>query len=479
MAAVASAEVERRGSSFLDAARDIDDADGTAAEWAAMSSGERVQFNDGPPTEEEAAKLITLRKNLHDLVATPPLKDQPENVSEFKMLRFLRGYAGDVAAAEKAYRNMADFRGKQGLDKLREKLLAKDCQSPHLLKEFAPIIDCVSRGVRHHYGMDTYGNLLTMTDIGALDLRAIIKGGLEELYTRFCLMTEEHGNILLHKLSCKAGKLVARHDVINVVNFGFFQWNKACYDLLTPIFEGGKHYPESVRKITSCGNGSVAVAAWQIMKHFIPDRTKRKLRVLGTSFVPDLLTEIPLQCIPLVWGGAGFGSAFDEAWTQTTERMDGDPNTYTIGRRDRVEVKVGVPAGSVVSLAMSLQGYTLSVSTWFSAVQVHDSSAVSAVTAVRGRGGETKASNNNDNDNVCDADLAFDVVTPPKIIKSAAGRVEIDPWVAPTRGIFKVTLDNTFSMFRAKSVKVWLVVEKDGLEDETCEDGDDENAISF
>jgi hypothetical protein len=273
--------------------------------------------------------------------------------------------------------------------------------------------------------------------------------------------------------------LVARHDVINVVNFGFFQWNKACYDLLGPIFEGGKHYPESVRKITSCGNGSVAVAAWQIMKHFIPERTKRKLRVLGTSFVPDLLTEIPLQCIPLVWGGAGFGSAFDEAWTQRTERMDGDPNTYTIGRRDLVEVKVGVPAGSVVSLAMSVQGYTISVSTWFSAVQLHDSSVVGVAAAGSGSGGEAKASNNNDTNDVCASDLAFDAVTPPKIIKSEAGKLEIDPWVAPTRGIFKVTLDNTFSMFRAKSVKVWLVVNEDGLEDEECEDGDDENEILF
>ena len=34
-------------------------------------------------------------------------------------------------------------------------------------------------------------------------------------------------------------------------------------------------------------------------------------------------------------------------------------------------------------------------------------------------------------------------------------------------------------MFRAKSVKVWLVVNEDGLEDEECEDGDDENEILF
>ena len=60
-----------------------------------------------------------------------------------------------------------------------------------------------------------------MTDIGALDLRAIVKNGLQDLYVQFCMITEEHGNMTLHELSEQAGKLIARHDVINVMNFGF------------------------------------------------------------------------------------------------------------------------------------------------------------------------------------------------------------------------------------------------------------------
>ena len=270
----ASSSSPRRSSSFLDGG---DGADGAAsAEWAAMSSAARVRYNDGPPSALEAAALVALRAALGDLCGAAPLKDQPENVSEFKLLRFLRGYAGDVAAAEAAYREMAAFRAAHGLDALRERLVANGGSAPHLWDEYQPIVACVSRGVRHQYGVDAYGNVLTMTDIGALDLRAIVKGGLQDLYVQFCMVTEEHGNLTLHELSEQAGKLIARHDVINVVNFGFFQWNKACYDLLGPIFEAGKHYPESVRKITSCGNGSVAVAAWQVMKNFIPERTKKK-----------------------------------------------------------------------------------------------------------------------------------------------------------------------------------------------------------
>ena len=73
------------------------------------------------------------------------------------------------------------------------------------------------------------------------------------------------------------------------------------------------------------------------------------------------------------------------------------------------------------------RGYTISVSTWFSAVQLHDSSVVGVAAAGGGSGGEAKASNNNDTNDVCASDLAFDAVTPPKIIKSEAGKLEIDP----------------------------------------------------
>ena len=451
--------------SFIETVRSSTETD-ASVEWAAMVSGERVSYNDGPPTEAEARKLSKLRRALSDLLTTLPLSGQPENISDYKLLRFLRGYAGNTSEAEQAYREMACFRNERGLDALRDKLVDNGGSSPHLWAEFAPIIKLIAKGVRHQYGVDDYGNILTMTDIGALDLRAIVKNGLEDLYVQFALLAEEHANLTLHEMSTKAGKLVARHDVINVVNFEFFQWNKSCFDLLTPIFEGGKHYPESVRKITSCGNGNVALAAWQLMKHFIPERTKQKLRVLGTSFLPDLLTEIPLACIPLAWGGAGFGSPFDEAWTHRTTE-GGAPNTFIIGRRDTLDVKVGMKAGSMVSLSVTLLDYTLGMSIWFAPVGRHSScSRVAAVGEAQGKRRNDELTKDGDGST---KELTFEMVAPPQMIESSRGEYVVQPWVAPSRGVFKVRFDNTFSMLRGKTVQVHLVV-KDGRTPENKED---------
>ena len=59
----ASAASTRRESSFLDAA----ESEGASAEWAAMLSSPRVEFNDGPPTAGEAVKLSALREKVDDL----------------------------------------------------------------------------------------------------------------------------------------------------------------------------------------------------------------------------------------------------------------------------------------------------------------------------------------------------------------------------------------------------------------------------
>ena len=48
----------------------------------------------------------------------------------------------------------------------------------------------------------------------------------------------------------------------------------------------------NVYKISSCGNGWVAVRAWRLIRRAVPERTKRKIRVLGVSFAEDLLEDL-------------------------------------------------------------------------------------------------------------------------------------------------------------------------------------------
>ena len=452
---------ERRSSTFLADAK-VDAAD--QSEWAKMASNSTLTFNDSLPSNEELTNIAALRHELGTLMTTGTLSKQPENISDYKLLRFLRGYENSVEEAAEAYRAMATYRADNNFDTLRQKLIDNDTRDPNLLSEYQPIVQLLAKGLRYEYGFDRKQNLVTVTDIGALDLRAIIKAGLQELYCELCLLTEEYSNLRLHALTVERGRLVARHDLINVSNFGVFQWNKACFDLITTVFAGNKHYPECVVKITSCGNGSVAVIAWKVMKHFVPERTKQKLSVLGTSFVGNLVSEVPFSGIPLSWGGGGVGNGtpygFDAAWSEECTHT----TSLTVGRRDSKKITIGCfKKGSRVQFTWKLQAHSIKVSTSFARLEEEKGGEKG-----ESEGGETKESGGSGvgsgsggggSGSTCSVTSLqlTSVGKGEETIESLQGE-QSGEFVAPCRGAYVLEFDNTFSMFRSKTIELSISV---------------------
>jgi hypothetical protein len=468
----------RRTSTFL---KDTKIDAGDKSEWAAMANNSTLEFNDSLPSEEEKEKIILLRKELGTVMTEGSLSKQPENVSDFKLLRFLRGYENSVEEAAKAYREMAKYREENNFNHLRQQLV-EDYRDPNKWEKYRPIVQLISKGLRYEYGFDRKQNVVTVTDIGALDLRAIIKHNLQELYCELCLITEEYSNLRLHELTVERGRLVARHDLINVSNFGVFQWNKACYDLITTVFQGNKHYPECVVKITSCGNGNVAVLAWKVMKHFVPERTKKKLSVLGTTFINDLVQEVTFNTIPLVWGGGSVGNGskeygFDAAWSEECQN-----ESINIGRRDSKTIKVGCyNRGDVVKWSWELSGYSIRVSTYFAVVTKENAKNIEGKRD--GDGGETKLDNSNSEEIVeLPSDLKLKSVGVNKgdeAIESTAG-LQSGEFIAPESGIFAIRFDNSFSYFRSKTIVLSLNVISQVLDgNETNETNDGGGGVTF
>ena len=443
---------ERRTSTFLQDAK-VDASDKN--EWASMASNSTLDFNDSLPSSIELENIQTLRSLLGVLLTEGPLSLQPENTSDFKLLRFLRGYENSVEEAEAAYREMAKYREENGFNQLRQKLIERGKKDPNYWEEYKPVMDIISKGVRYEYGRDKANNVVTVTDIGALDIRAIIKHNLANLWSEMALMTEEYSNLKLHDLTVERGRLVARHDIINVSNFGVFQWNKACYDLITKVFAGNKHYPECVVKITSCGNGSVAVIAWKVMKHFVPERTKKKLSVLGTTFVPSLVQEVPFNSIPLAWGGGGSDSqnGFDAAWSEACENR-----SVNVGRRDTQTFTIGVERpNQIIEYSWKLTGYSIKVSTQFASLAESPSCTTEEEKDKEKEKGERKESETNEAISektviLLDSLPLISCGDDEKTVESTAG-VQHGRFVAPCRGAFVLKFDNTFSMFRSKMIE--------------------------
>ena len=308
-------------------------------------------------TEEEIQKIGEMRERIgSDVLNNPPLSLQEENISDDKMIRFLRGYNNNVDEAVEAYNKMVAFRIENNIDENRQMVIDNKYEYPNKYAKYKPIHDAIARGMRECYSFDKFGNLVTVTSIGDLNMKKILRLNLQELYLDYIHTMDEWYNFELYRLSKERNACVGRHDIINVNTFGYFQFDRPCYKFLEQVFEGNQHYPESCVRITSLGNGWLAMAAWKIMSPFIPARTKEKLRAVGTDFMPVLLESMEIDQIPAYWGGLKNNTPFDLLFAKDEHGS----TKVNVRRRDIHYVKLNVNTpGKEIEWFTSIKYYTI------------------------------------------------------------------------------------------------------------------------
>ena len=359
------------------------------SDWDELTGKRPDIFVKGQATEEEQ-KLVDRMKEIigEEVLCASPLKDQEENVSCDKFLRFLRGYEGDVEASANAYVDMLKFRKDNNIDERRSQILKLGLDVyPNRWPEYKPLWECIAKGMRECYSFDKFGNLVTVTSIGDLDIQKVLANNLGDLYIQYTQTLDEWYNLKLFNLSKERGMCIGRHDVINVSTFGVFQFNSACYKFLGRVFEGNGHYPESCVRITSCGNGWLAMVAWNIMRPFIPARTKKKLRAVGVDFLPVLLESLDADQIPSAWGGIKNDTDFDRLF----QKDEYGSTTATVSRRDdfRVQLNINRP-DTAIEWVWKLDSYTIGFqATFFSAADQVESEIVPLVTVDASEGEHT------------------------------------------------------------------------------------------
>jgi len=235
------------------------------------------------------------------ITAVPFLK------SQWKLLRFLRGWKNDVEEAFKAFEAMANWREENEILSIRQELLEIESREgnlpfPYDLSEFEPLVELIGKGLLQRHGFDKHGNVLTTVLVGEFQLKQVAAEGEEmvKLLIRGQMYIDEYFDIVLQRLTEERGSLARRHDLLNVSNpsIGLLQFTPAAVRLITQSTEGSQHYPEAVARITSCGNGYLAIGLWKIISPFVPKHTKQKIQVLGTKYYSTLLQDITEENIP-------------------------------------------------------------------------------------------------------------------------------------------------------------------------------------
>jgi hypothetical protein len=427
---------------------------GSSSSKASREFGEFEQarldvFLRDSATAIEKEKIALMKAKIGDgILSKSPLCDQEENVCENKFLRFLRGYEDDAEKAADAYLAFLEFREENQIDAKRQQIVEHDYLYPNEWPEYKPIRDITAKGMRACYSKDHYGNIVTVTEIGECDVKGVIKAGLEDLYIDYNMTLEEWYNIELHKRSKEAKRLVGRQDIINVANLGSFQFNIQCYKLLQKATLGGTHYPEGSVRITSVGNGWMAIKMWNnVISPFVPERTKMKIRACGHDFLPVLLESIDLDQLPLLWGGIKNDTPFDALFAT-------DKDNYfsaNVAARSDKELRIRVDgANTKISYRWSLSDYTIAFESYFLAFQPEKEKKAASD---GGEGGEREVEEERVEVDVLRGDItAKDTSTP----EWSAGR----SYTSPSAGEFVLRWDNSVSIFRSKSIRYKVTVDR-------------------
>ena len=160
----------------------------------------------------------------------------------------------------------------------------------------------------HELGVDGQGYPTTVVVLEKYKLKRVCAAGLAPLLIESQLYLDCYRDLVLHRRSERlgtglVGALAAFHDLILVENIGVAPFDLAGLRLIRTISENAQHYPETVGRITSCGNGWWAVAAWKAIRPFVPVRTTQKITVLGAQYTAQLARVVPMGALPRRAGG--------------------------------------------------------------------------------------------------------------------------------------------------------------------------------
>jgi len=223
----------------------------------------------------------------------PPQKSW--GAEQLLLLRFVRGNAKErqpLAAAAAAYRSMIEWRLEHGMAQVRAELTPEGAERslwPLTLPRFKPLVECIGTGLAHRLGSDAEGNPSSLVLLHLYDLKKILREGLADKLIECQRFIDEYWSIELERASLRSSRLVARHDIIFVGLLGLFHFDIASIRLFPRLLAGSKHYPESVRRITSAGNFRAIVGMYnRLIRPLVPTHTAEKLNVLGAVFKIDL-----------------------------------------------------------------------------------------------------------------------------------------------------------------------------------------------
>ncbi|XP_070706317.1 SEC14-like protein 2 [Pempheris klunzingeri] len=248
---------------------------------------------------KQAESLAEFRGRIQDVLPNLPAQH------DHYLLRWLRARSFNVQKAEAMVRKHVEFRRKMNVDSI-----ISDWKPPEVIEKF------VSGGM---CGYDREGSPIWYDVIGPLDPKGLLLSATKQDFLKTKI---RHTEMLQRECRRQSEKLGRNIEAISLIydceGLGLKHvWKPAieAYGEILTMFE--ENYPEGLKRVFLVKAPKMFPMAYNLIKHFLCEETRRKIIVLGANWQEVLRQHIDPEQLPVVYGG-------------TLTDPDGDPRCGTM-----------------------------------------------------------------------------------------------------------------------------------------------------
>lgn len=245
-------------------------------------------------TSAEKATFEKFKSNVKDII-------KPDH-EDFFLVKWLRARAWDLAKAEKMFREDQEWRKKNDVDKI--------------LTDYEPLEVLTKYYSGGYHGLSKEGCPVWIELMAANDQKGFFNCVTKKEIVQYkCYMAEKTFRVVCPEASKKTGKRIDKAiQIIDLDGLGLKHLWLPAVDTYTEILRLGEaHYPDSLKTAYVINAPTIFPIAYSLIKAFLSEETRSKIKVLGSNYKQHLLKDIDADQLPVHWGG-------------TATDPDGDPH---------------------------------------------------------------------------------------------------------------------------------------------------------
>ncbi|KXZ51116.1 hypothetical protein GPECTOR_14g97 [Gonium pectorale] len=212
----------------------------------------------------------------------------------YTLLRFLKARQWDVQRAAVMYTNMAKWRAEHQTDKVYETFTF-------------PEEDAVLEHYPHFYHKtDKYGRPLYIELLGRTDPARLLEvTSLERLLEYHVCEWERLKREILPACSVLAGRpIITKSVILDLKGVSLKTFSSAAQKVLRTIATIDQdYYCESLGQMFIVNTPTIFRLIWAVVNPLLEERTRRKIVILGSDYLPTLTQLVPADSLPTCLGG--------------------------------------------------------------------------------------------------------------------------------------------------------------------------------